>query len=101
MSPTRPTRVAAPRRIFGENISQRLDPVPARFRVLVTRRPKYACRQCEEGVVHAPAPARLNGIDAQAWFADVLTKLVAGHPITKLDELLPQVYVRQTEPAVT
>jgi transposase len=44
---------------IGEDKSERLDIVPAQFRVLVTRRPKYACRACEDGVVQAPAPARL------------------------------------------
>lgn len=39
--------------------AERLDVVPAQFRVLVVRRPKYACRACEEGVVQAPAPARV------------------------------------------
>ena len=42
---------------------------------------------------------KLNGVDPQAWFADVLTKLAGGHPITKLDELLPWGHARQ-EPAV-
>src|SRR5208283_589041 len=41
---------------IGEDVSERLDVVPAQFRVLVTRRPKYACRACEEGVAQAPAP---------------------------------------------
>ena len=40
----------------GEDVSERLDIVPAQFRVLVTRRPKYACRTCEEAVVQAPTP---------------------------------------------
>ena len=31
---------------IGEDTSERLDVVPAQFRVLVTRRPKYACRSC-------------------------------------------------------
>jgi len=44
---------------IGEDKSERLDIVPAQFRVRVTRRPKYACRRCEDGVVQAPAPARL------------------------------------------
>src|SRR5690606_14307038 len=44
---------------IGEDVSERLDIVPAQFRVLVVRRPKYACRACEEVVVQAPAPARL------------------------------------------
>src|SRR3981189_3589585 len=34
---------------IGEDKSERLDIVPAQFRVLVTRRPKYACRRCEDG----------------------------------------------------
>ena len=33
---------------IGEDKSERLDMVPAQFRVVVTRRPKYACRACEE-----------------------------------------------------
>jgi transposase len=38
---------------IGEDKSERLDIVPAQFRVLVTRRPKYACRRCEDGVTQA------------------------------------------------
>ena len=36
---------------IGEDVAERLDIIPAQLRVLVTRRPKYACRACEEGVV--------------------------------------------------
>lgn len=32
---------------IGEDVSERLDVIPAQFRVIVTRRPKYACRSCE------------------------------------------------------
>jgi hypothetical protein len=42
--------------VIGEDVAERLDVTPARFKVLVTRRPKYACRGCAEGVVQAPAP---------------------------------------------
>ena len=35
---------------IGEAKSERLDIVPAQLRVLVTRRRKYACRTCEDGV---------------------------------------------------
>src|SRR3954463_2497979 len=31
---------------IGEDVSQRLDVIPAQWRVLVTRRPKYICRRC-------------------------------------------------------
>ena len=42
---------------IGEDKSERLEIVPAQFRVLVTRRPKYACRKCEDGVLQAPGSA--------------------------------------------
>jgi len=45
----------APMHVIGEETSQRLDVVPAQFRVIVTHRPKYACRACTDGVVQAPA----------------------------------------------
>ena len=32
--------------------------------------------------------AKLNDVDPQAWLADVLGR-IAGHPASKLDELLP------------
>jgi transposase len=39
--------------VIGEETSQRLDVIPAQFRVIVTHRPKYACRACEQAVVQA------------------------------------------------
>ena len=39
--------------VIGEDRSSRLDVIPAQYRVLITRRPKYACRTCQEGVVQA------------------------------------------------
>ena len=40
---------------LGEEVSQRLELEPARFFVLVEKRPKLSCPQCKEGVVSAPA----------------------------------------------
>ena len=40
---------------IGEDVSQRLDRAPAQFKVIVTRRPKYACRTCQGEVAQAPA----------------------------------------------
>ena len=37
-----------PMHVIGEETSERLDVIPAQFRVIVTHRPKYACRACEE-----------------------------------------------------
>lgn len=69
-----------PHRI-GEEVSENLDIVPGQFRVLVTRRPKYACGACEEVVVQAPAPARLieSGIPTEATVVQVLVSKYADH----------------------
>lgn len=79
---------------IGEDVSERLDVVPAQFRVIVTRRPKYACRACEEVVVQAPAPARLveGGIPTEATVAHVLVAKYADHlPLYRQ----AQIYARQ------
>jgi transposase len=67
--------------IIGEDRSQRLDRVPAQYQVVVTRRPKYACRQCQQGVVQAPAPARLieGGLPTERLVAHVLVTKYADH----------------------
>ena len=59
---------------IGEDVSERRDTIPAQFRMIVTRRPKYACRSCTDGVVQAPAPARLipGGMPTEATVAHVL-----------------------------
>lgn len=44
--------------LIGEDRSERLDVVPPKFRVIVTRRPKYAFRG-HDGVVQALAPAHI------------------------------------------
>jgi hypothetical protein len=33
--------------------------------------------------------AKLNGVDPEAWLADVLERVGRGHPVNRLDELLP------------
>ena len=43
--------------LIGEDVSERLDVTAAKFRVLVTRRPKYAYRG-RDGVIQAPARPR-------------------------------------------
>ena len=67
--------------VIGHDSSERLDVIPAQFRVLVTRRPKLACRACEGVVVQAPAPARLieGGLPTEALVAHVLVARYADH----------------------
>ncbi len=66
---------------IGEDVSERLDVIPAQFRVIVTRRPEYACRACTDGVAQAPAPARLihGGLPTEATIAHVLVSKYADH----------------------
>ena len=67
--------------IIGADTSERLDVLPAQFRVLVTRRPKLACRACGDVVVQAPAPPRLieGGLPTEATVAHVLVSRYADH----------------------
>ena len=44
---------------IGEDRTERLDFIPARYQVIVTVRPKYACPKGRTGVVQAKAPAHL------------------------------------------
>ena len=66
---------------IGEDRSERLDIVPAQLRVIVTVRPKYACRACEQGVVQAPAPARLieGALPTEGAIAHVLISKYLDH----------------------
>ena len=67
--------------VIGEDTSERLDVIPAQFRVIVTRRPKLACRACVGTVVQALAPARLieGGIPTEALVAHILVARYADH----------------------
>jgi transposase len=79
---------------IGEDVSEKLDIVPAQFRVLVVRRRKYACRGCEDIVVQSPAPARLieGGLPTEATVAHVLVSKYADHlPLYRQ----AQIYARQ------
>jgi transposase len=81
----------APLHVIGEETSQRLDVIPAQFRVLVTHRPKYACRACEQAVVQAPAPERLikGGLPTEAMVAAVLVAKYAWHlPLYRQAQML-------------
>lgn len=90
--------------VIGEDSSKRLDKVPAKVRVIVTRRPKYACRACEKtgadnvaGIIQAPAPARLieGGLPTEALVADVVVSKHADHlPLYRQSQILARHGVR-------
>jgi transposase len=66
---------------IGSDTSERLDVIPAQYRALVTKRPKFACRACEGVILQAAAPARLieGGMPTEAMVAQVVVARYADH----------------------
>jgi transposase len=65
---------------IGETVSEMLDWVPARLRVIRIRRPKYGCRSC--GSIHqVPAPDRpiAKGLATSGLLAHVLVSKYCDH----------------------
>jgi transposase len=76
---------------IGEDRTERLDIVPAQLRVIVTVRPKYACRTCTDGVTQAPARPHLimGGLPTEATIAHVLVCKYADHlPLYRQSQIL-------------
>ncbi|MEN8739542.1 MAG: IS66 family transposase, partial [Phaeobacter gallaeciensis] len=76
---------------IGSDRTERLDIIPAQLRVIVTVRPKYACRACAEGVIQAPAPAHLieGGLPTEGAIAHVLVSKFSDHlPLYRQSQIL-------------
>ena len=81
-----------------------LRKVPALLKVIVQRRPKLACRQCEKngadevaGIIQAPAPARLieGGLPTERLVADIVVSKFADHlPLYRQSQILARLGVR-------
>jgi transposase len=69
-----------PLHVIGEETSERLDVIPAQYRVIVTHRPKLACRACER-IEQAPALEHLikSGLPTEAMVASVLVAKYGWH----------------------
>lgn len=75
--------------LIGEDRSERLDVVPPKFRVIVTRRPKYAFRG-RDGVVQALAPAHLieSGLPTERLLAYIaVSKYADGLPLYRQEAI--------------
>jgi transposase len=76
---------------IGCERSQVLELIPAKFKVIVYERAKYACKACEgEGVIVAPVPAKPidGGLPGFGLMADVLIKKYAEHlPLHRIREI--------------
>ena len=68
---------------IGEDRADRLDYIPARYQVIVTIRPKYACPKGRAGVVQAKAPAHLL---EGSWPTEALLAQIA---VSKHSEHMP------------
>jgi transposase len=80
----------APMHVIGEETSERLDVVPAQYRVIVTHRPKLACRACEK-IVQAAAPGHLiqSGLPTEGMVASVLVAKYGWHlPLYRQEKML-------------
>jgi transposase len=78
---------------IGEDVSEVLDYVPARFRVIRHVRPKLACPQCER-IVQVPAPSRPidRGLAGAGLLAHILVSKYADHlPLYRQS----QIYARE------
>jgi transposase len=67
-------------RRLGEDVSEHLEFVPARFKVIRTVRPKLSCGDCEH-IVQAPAPSRPidRGLAGPGLLAHVLVSKFSDH----------------------
>jgi transposase len=68
--------------VIGYEESEQLDVEPAQYFVLVTRREKRACKQCEEaGVVTAPLPPKIieKGLVSDELVIDTIINKYADH----------------------
>jgi transposase len=67
-------------RQLGEDVSETLEYVPARFKVIRTVRPKLSCADCSQ-IVQAPAPNRVidRGLAGPGLLAHVLVSKYADH----------------------
>jgi transposase len=77
-----------PRTRIGEEVSEKLEYEPASFVVVATVRPKYACQDCHDGVVEAPAPPQAveRSLAGEGLLAHVIVSKYVDHlPLHRLE----------------
>jgi transposase len=76
---------------IGEEVTEKLDYVPASFTVKRYVRAKYACRQCQGNVSIGPLPAMVidKGIPTEGLLAHLITSKYADHlPLNRLEGII-------------
>jgi transposase len=66
---------------IGETTTEKLEYMPARLKVVVLARAKYACPRCHDGVVEAPAPPQAieKSLAAEGLLAHVVVAKYVDH----------------------
>lgn len=81
---------------IGEAVSEKLDYVPARVRVIETVRPKYACPDCHDGVTTALAPPQAveRSLATEGLLAHVVVSKYVDHlPLYRLERIFDREHV--------
>jgi transposase len=67
-------------RALGEDVSEMLEYIPGRYKVIRHIRPKFSCAECQR-IVQAPAPSRpiARGLAGPGFLAHVLVSKYADH----------------------
>ena len=76
---------------IGQEVTEKLDYIPASFRVKRIVRPKYGCKQCQDNIsiAHLPAMAIDKGIAAEGLLAHIITSKYADHlPLNRLESII-------------
>jgi transposase len=76
------------RTVIGEEVSEKLEYEPARFVIVETVRLKYACQDCHEGVIEAPAPPQAveKSLAGEGLLAHVVVSKYVDHlPLHRLE----------------
>jgi transposase len=84
------------RQCIGQEISEKLDYVPAKVKVIQTIRPKYACADCDAqgdgaqiAIADLPASAIEKGLAAPGLLAAVIVGKYSDHmPLNRLERIL-------------
>ena len=81
----------SPKQRIGEEITEKLDYVPACFKVKRYVRGKYACKQCQGNVSIGSLPPMAidKGIPAEGLLAHIITSKYADHlPLNRLEGII-------------
>ena len=76
---------------IGEDISEKLEIIPARMKVIRTIKKKYVCKTCSDGVRSSPTPLSLfpKGFATPSLIAHIVTsKYVDGIPLYRLERVM-------------